>query len=46
VRFTTPARAAPECAIIGIPRHISATMFTIAPPWSRIHWTTASRDTR
>ena len=33
VRFTTPARAAPECAIIGMPRNMSATMFTMAPPF-------------
>jgi hypothetical protein len=34
VRFSMPARAAPEWAIVGIPPHMSAMMLTIAPPWS------------
>src|SRR5690554_7354825 len=38
VRFCMPARAAPECAIPGMPRDISARILTIAGaarPWSR-----------
>jgi hypothetical protein len=31
VRFTIPARAAPVCAIPGIPRHIQVTMLIIFP---------------
>ena len=45
VRLTTPARAAPECAMVAAPRcQMLATMFTIAPPspaarsgWSAWH---------
>ena len=38
VRLTMPARAAPEWPMLGMPFHMSATMFTIAPPCARIHW--------
>ena len=37
VKLTMPARAAPEWPMPGMPCHMSATMLTIAPPWSRIH---------
>ena len=34
VRLSTAARAAPVCAMPGKPRHMSAMMFTTAPPFS------------
>jgi len=36
VKFNIPARAAPECPIIGIPIHMSAMTFTMAPPFASI----------
>ena len=46
VRFTMPARAAPECPMPGMLPHMSATTFTIAPPWSVIHCRKHSRENR
>ena len=37
VKFSMPARAAPEWPMLGMPFHMSAIMFTIAPPWLFIH---------
>ena len=34
VRLTMPARAAPECPMLGMPFHMSAMMLTMAPPCS------------
>ena len=38
VKFSMPARAAPEWPMLGMPFHMSAIMFTIAPPCCFIHW--------
>ena len=37
VKFSIPARAAPEWPMPGMPFHMSAMMLTIAPPWPSIH---------
>ena len=41
-----PARAAPECAMPGMPFHISAAMFTMAPPCCRMDCRNTSRIIR
>ncbi|KAG1599632.1 hypothetical protein G6F45_014327 [Rhizopus arrhizus] len=38
VRFHTPARAAPEWPMPGMPPQMSASMLTMAPPCWRMCW--------
>jgi len=44
VKFKTAALAAPVWDMSGNPRHMSAIMFTIEPPWSLNHWLYADLD--
>src|SRR3954463_212756 len=46
VRLLMPARAAPECAMPGMPLRKSAVMLTIAPPCLAMLWLNTSRIIR
>ncbi len=46
VKFSMPARAAPEWPMPGMPPHMSASMLTMLPPVLLSDWLNTSRATR